>query len=215
MSTSNQSGPVTQAIAHLRAGESDTQRDDAKNAIANHFFEQLVGRLRTQFPNRSEDVVVHAAQSAFRLGLQHIENGRYERVGSRGELFNLLLKIAIRKAYNKVRDEKRQTKRLGELTDRLDETASHSPKVDGLEHLLLLYEKTNDDHSSPEWHAVLEAAAEYLGNWDAELRLAEILIWTIAKKSQEWIGKQIRRSPTTVGKRLDIIRSLMQREDQQ
>ncbi len=213
-------GSVSRLIPQIKQGTPEERRA-AVEEIAARFFQQLVNRLRRKYPGCSEDMATDGAASALcRIG-SLVSDSQYGWVTCRGELWALLLTIAGRRALNKLRSERRQKKYdtaadlsgpSDETVFRLDNLPSGGAPVGWEGHVFALLEAARDQPEGPEWSAVVEAAGELLQQHDAKLRLPEILLWKAEGRSNNWIAQQIKRSETTVEKRIGLIRRQLEGE---
>jgi DNA-directed RNA polymerase specialized sigma24 family protein len=209
---SNTPGSVTRFISQLRQGTPQEQHE-AYDQLAERFFARLVTHLRPRLSCCSEEMVTDGAASA----VVRIDKlvARYAWIVHRGQLWALLLTVAGRRALLKLRTERRQKKyqTASELpgsakdgTLWLDDLPADSDPVTWEAHVLTLLEKARDEPEGPEWAAVVEAAAEIVGRCDAGLRLPEILLWKAEGRPNAWIAQRIKRSETTVEKRVELVR---------
>src|SRR5438067_10802620 len=98
-------GSVSQWLSRLRAGD-----PSAAQHLWELYFHRLVGLARVKLQGRprraadEEDV----ALSAFASFCRNAEAGRFPQLADRDDLWRLLVTVTERKAFNLVRDERRQ-----------------------------------------------------------------------------------------------------------
>src|SRR5689334_463529 len=93
---------VTHWLTLLKAGDRD-----AASPLWERYFRRMVGLARVKLralPRGSADEE-DVALSAFDSFCRGAEHGRFPRLGSRDDLWRLLLVITARKAYHLIRDE--------------------------------------------------------------------------------------------------------------
>ena len=110
-------GSVTVWIDALKVGD-----DEAAGALWRRYFGELVrlarGRLRST-PRAAADEE-DVALSAFNSLCEGFTAGRFEQVGGRDDLWRLLTKITLRKAYDQLRHQRRQKRGGGQVRTEVD-----------------------------------------------------------------------------------------------
>jgi DNA-directed RNA polymerase specialized sigma24 family protein len=105
-------GSVTVWIDALKQGDRD-----AAQALWDRYFRRLVGLARTKLQGLArrgadeEDVALSAFDSFYRAA----ERGRFPRLSDRDDLWQLMVVITVRKAYDLVRYERRPSRGSGHV----------------------------------------------------------------------------------------------------
>lgn len=189
-------------IEGLKAGQST-----AATKLWDHFYSRLAAlacRQLRDLPRRAqdeEDVVVSAFESFFRRA----QKGQFPQLQDRQDLWHLLVKITECKAFNLLRDQKRQ-KRGGGLVRGDSAFLSFPSSTDGNG-----IDQIAGPEPTPEFAAmVTEELNCLLGLLDQDLR--QIALSKLEGYSNEDIAVQIGRSVPTVERRLKLIRNLWERQ---
>jgi DNA-directed RNA polymerase specialized sigma24 family protein len=193
-------GSVTQWLHQLQAGDSA-----AAQQLWERYFQRLVGLARKKLqdaPRRAADEE-DVALSAFDSFCRAAEGGRFPRLSDRDSLWRLLFAITARKAFDLVRDERRQKRGGGAV---LGESALRGPgdlteAEAGLEAVLAR-------EPTPAFAAqVAEECTRLLDRLqDDELR--DVALWKMEGDTTEQIAAKLKRSPRSVERKLQLIRSL-------
>ncbi len=103
---------VTQWVAALKDGDAD-----AADKLWPHFFRRMTGLARQQLRASLRKVADEedVALSAFRTLCRGAEEGRFEKLTTREDLWQLLAKITVRKALNQNRWQAAQKRGGGEV----------------------------------------------------------------------------------------------------
>jgi DNA-directed RNA polymerase specialized sigma24 family protein len=189
-------GSVTHWLDQLKGGD-----DEAAQKLWERFFQRLVGLARKKLqgtPRRvadEEDV----ALSAFDSFCRNAEMGRFPLLLDRDSLWRLLVVLTSRKAAHLVRDAGRQ-KRDG----------WEKPNASREENLTL--EQVLSREPTPEFAA--QAAEEYerllhaLGDRELEL----IALWKMEGFTTEEIAAKLGYAPRSIKRKVQLIRSLWEKE---
>ncbi len=183
-------GSVTHWIGELKAGHRD-----AAQQLWQSYFHRLVGLARAKLrgaPRRvadEEDVALSAFDSFFR----GVERGRFPQLEDRDNLWKLLVTITARKAVRLVRDQQRQ-KRGG--------PGQHepSPEEPGVEEVL-------GHEPSPAFAAQVAEECRRLLDGLGEPELGQIALLKMEGYTTDEIAALLERAPSTIERKLRIIRS--------
>lgn len=189
-------GSVTQWIGQLKAGD-----HAAAQPLWERYFQRLVGLARKKLqgtPRRMADEE-DVALSAFDSFCRAAERGNFPRLADRDDFWQLLVLVTARKAYHLMRDEGRQ-KRGGGAAVGLPTTESGMLQVG------------SSPEPTPEFAAQVAEEYQRLLNLlgDAELRLIAVL--KMEGHTEDEIAAQVGCAPRTVRRRLQLIRSLWEKE---
>jgi DNA-directed RNA polymerase specialized sigma24 family protein len=199
-------GSVTHWLAQLRAGD---------HAAAQHlwerYFHRLVGLARKKLrdaPRRvadEEDV----ALSAFDSFCRGAEQGRFPQLRDRHDFWRLLFALTARKAFDLVRDEHRQKRGGGAVRG---ESAllgpAGSPEGEaGLEQVL-------GREPTPEFAAQVAEECQRLLDLLGDAELRAVALAKMEGDTTEQIASRLGRSPRSVERKLQLIRSLWSKEGQ-
>lgn len=197
-------GSVSHWISQLKAGD-----HAAAQRLWERYYRRLVGLARQKLqaaPRRAADEE-DVALSAFASFCRSVKQGRFPRLHDRDNLWRLLFALTARKAFDQVRDERRQKRGSGAVCDEsallgLDSSADEEA---GLAQVL-------GREPSPELAAQVAEECrrllEVLG--DAELRA--IALWKMEGDTIAQIAAKLKRTPRTVERKLLVIRALWEKE---
>jgi DNA-directed RNA polymerase specialized sigma24 family protein len=193
----NQEGSVTQWLSLLQGGD-----NAAAQPLWERYFRRLVALARAKLHGAprcaadEEDVALSAFDSFCRAA----GAGRFPRLGDRDNLWHLLVLITSRKAAHLVRDETRQ-KRGGAGAEQ-NRAGAGEP---GLEEVL-------GREPDPQFAAeVAEQCRRLLGRLgDPQLRA--VALARMEGYSNEEVASQLGCTPRTVERKLQLIRSLWEKE---
>jgi RNA polymerase sigma factor (sigma-70 family) len=196
--------PITKYIGRLR---SDSEKSAAQKIISDHFFTPLVEILRKRFLFRGKLDAEDAVNSAMRITFQEIEGGKYADLPSRENLFAVLFRISVRKAWKQVRDEKRQKRGAGKVL-RMADLADAGGGAEPDDFLQIAARGLPPD-------LALQTAEEFgrrLARLDDEQR--QIFQWKCEDGlTNKAIAARLGCVETTVERKLQIIRSLIKEDD--
>ena len=194
---------VTRWIERLKAGS-----ETATAQVWNHFYARLVALARRKLgtaPRRvanEEDVVL----SAFNTFFRRTRDGRFPRLRDGDDLWQLLVKITERKAFNEVRRQLRMKRGGGKVRGEsvfLDTRASISKggidQVPGAE-------------PTAEFAAVVAEGLRHLLDRLADEELRQIAVLKLEGCTNQEISDRINRSLPTVERRLRLIRDTWREE---
>ncbi len=193
----NSGNSVTQWVNDLKAGD----RGEATRLLWQRYFERLArlaqGRLHSaaRGPADGEDVALSVLDSFF----QGVASGRFPDLGSRDELWRLLVTITARKALNQRRDVGRLKRGGGRIVSE-GALAGANPMGDDFMAQIVGNETT------PEFAAMMTDEYQRLfGNLsDESLRVVALL--KLEGHSNEEIARSLDCGLRTVERKLDVIR---------
>ena len=188
---------VSRWIGQLKAGDTT-----AATRVWNHFYARLVGLVHRKLrgmPRRAldeEDVVVSAFATFFRRAKQ----GQFPRLSDRDDLWQLLVKIAERKALNQVQAHCRQKRGGGKVRGESVFLAKDSASRN------LGIEQAPGAEPTPEFAAIVAESCRRLLDLLADNELREIALLKLEGYTNEEIAAKTGRSPPTIERRLRMIR---------
>jgi DNA-directed RNA polymerase specialized sigma24 family protein len=197
-------GSVTHWLGQLKAGD-----PAAAQQLWERYFQRMIGLARKKLqdtPRRAADEE-DVALSAFASFCRGAMRGKFPQLNDRDNLWRLLFALTARKAFDVVRDEHRQKRGGGAV---LGESAVSGPEEASGEEAGL--EQILGREPTPELAA--QVADEFqrllalLG--DAELR--SIALLKMEGDTTEEIAAKLQRAPRTVERRLQVIRTLWEKE---
>lgn len=186
-------GSVTIWLDRLKEGE----RDEAVTELWNRYFAMLVTRARDHLRCRrlavdGEDI----ALVAFDRFVRALGAGRFPKLNNRDDLWQVLLVLTSRVSTNAIRDEKRK-KRGGDVI-----VQSINPPDDSSGCGLPV---TSNESDPAESIALAEGVEKMLRSLKDPV-LIKVAILALEGYSNVEIGKKIKRSVSTVEKKLNTIR---------
>jgi DNA-directed RNA polymerase specialized sigma24 family protein len=197
-------GSVTVWIGQLQAGD-----PGATQPLWERYFRRLVGlaRLKLQGTPRAAADEEDVALSAFHSFCRGADEGRFPQLQDRDGLWQLLVAITAHKALDLVRRQGRQKRGGGAV---LDEAALANHVRGGREETG--FEQILGREPSPEF--ALQVAEEYQRLLD---RLGDDTLRAVALRKMEGhkldaIAAQLGCSPSTVTRKLRLIRTLWSQE---
>jgi DNA-directed RNA polymerase specialized sigma24 family protein len=197
-------GSITQWLHRLQAGD-----PEGAQQLWDRYFHRLVGLARKKLndlPRRAADEE-DVALSAFHSFCRGAERGRFPQLSDRDNLWRLLFAITARKAFDLVRDEHRQKRGGGAV---LGESALLRPgdtpeEQAGLEAIL-------DREPTPAFAAQMAEEYEQLLDRLGDPELRAVAVWKMEGDTTEEIAVKLKRSPRSVERKLQLIRSLWEDE---
>jgi DNA-directed RNA polymerase specialized sigma24 family protein len=195
---------VTQWIDRLKAGD-----PDAAQKLWERYFRRLVGLARKKLraaPRRAADEE-DVALSAFDSFCRGAEQDRFPQLNDRLDLWQLLVLLTARKAFDLAQHERRQKRGGGAV---LDEAALLRPADSSAREAPL--ERIEDLEPTPAFAAqVAEECGRLLERLDSpELRSVALL--KVEGHGNEEIAAQLGCGLRTVERRLRLIRSIWEQE---
>ena len=195
-------GSVSHWIGKLKAGDAE-----AAQKLWECYFQRLVGMARSKLqgsPRRAADEE-DVALSAFDSFCRGAEQGRFPQLSDRDNLWQLLVKITVRKAIDLARHESRRKRRGGiQEEGRLAGPEDSAAADNGLEQIA-------GREPTPEFAAqVAEQCQRLLGSLNDELR--SIAVWKMEGYTNAEIAAQLGCVTSTVERRLKLIRAVWLKE---
>jgi DNA-directed RNA polymerase specialized sigma24 family protein len=197
VSNSSENGSVTEWIGDLNTAD----RDEASRRLWERYFQRLAqfaqGRLRACACGAAdgEDIALNVLDSFFR----GIASGRFRQLGSRDELWRLLVTIAARKAQNQRREQFRKKRGGGRVVGEAALAGVHSSGRDALDEI-------PGNEPTPEFAAMVtdEYRRLFGGLTNESLRVVAIL--KLEGHSNDEIAKSLDCSLRSVERKLEMIR---------
>jgi DNA-directed RNA polymerase specialized sigma24 family protein len=188
---------VTRWVSDLKAGD----RSEAARLLWQRYFERLArlaqGRLQraARGPADGEDVALSAFDSFF----QGVAAGRFPDLGSRDELWRLLVTITARKAHNQRRNEGRQKRGSGRVVGE-GAMAGADPLGDDF------MARVVGNEPSPEFAAMVTDEYRRLFGRLADESLRVVALLKLEGHSNEEIARSLDCGLRTVERKLEVIR---------
>lgn len=198
------SDSVTQWIGQLKAGE---QAAAAK--LWHRYFERLVRmaaqKLRTSRRRISDEE--DAALSAFDAFCRGAAHDRFPRLEDRDDLWQVLMVLTERKSIDQIRRNDLRQKRgggkvRGESGFHSIDPGERSPGLDGIA----------GPEPTPDFAAQLAEEQHLLLDRLGDEQLRAIALWKLAGYSNEEIAEKIGKTPRTVTRKLELIRTIWEHE---
>jgi DNA-directed RNA polymerase specialized sigma24 family protein len=197
---------VTHWLGQLQAGD-----HAAAQRLWERYFHRLVGLARTKLrdaPRRvadEEDV----ALSAFDSFCRGAESGHFPQLRDRDDLWRLLFTLTARKAFDLVRDQRRHKRGGGGVRG---ESALLGPEASPGEEAGL--EQVLGREPTPEFAAQVADECQRLLDLLGDVELRAVALAKMEGDTTEQIAAKLRRSPRSVERKLQLIRSLWEKERQ-
>tara|TARA_R110002095_G_scaffold116835_1_gene101910 strand:- start:4795 stop:5400 length:606 start_codon:yes stop_codon:yes gene_type:complete len=190
---------VTTWVKALKEGEAE-----AAQKLWNRYFEKLVAQAEMRIRNcpqgtlEAEDIAVSVFESLWRGA----NEGRFQKLQNRDELWWLLLALTKRKVASHIRKET-ALKRGGNSTQK----SLNNDKDSGY-----TFEQLVSQEPSPEYLAMLQEEYENLLSILRDDRLREIAVLRLEGYTSQEISKQLDISIPTVTRKLRLIRATWAKE---
>ncbi|QDV51742.1 ECF-type sigma factor [Gimesia fumaroli] len=190
---------VTAWVKALQEGEADAAQN-----LWKRYFEKLVTQAEARIRNcpqgtiEAEDIAVSVFESLWRGA----NEGRFQNLNNRDELWWLLLALTKRKAASHIRKET-ALKRGGNKTQKSlnnDENSGYT------------FQELVSDEPTPEYLAMLQEEYENLLSNLRDDRLREIAVLRLEGYTSQEISKQLEISIPTVTRKLRLIRAAWSKE---
>jgi RNA polymerase sigma factor (sigma-70 family) len=197
-----QPGSVTHWIARLKGAD-----QTAAQRLWEKYFGQLLARARHKLagaPRRAADEA-DVVQTAFASFFQAAQHGRFPRLHDRHDLWQLLVCITDRKAYDLLRYEGRARRGGGNV---LNEAAPGEGRDSGRDPLTGLLSQ----EPSPEFAAMLAEEYRRLLDLLGDPDLQHLAVLKMEGYTVEEIAARLGRVPRTVKRRLQMIRQIWDQE---
>jgi DNA-directed RNA polymerase specialized sigma24 family protein len=195
-------GSITLWLDQLKAGARE-----AAQPLWERYFNQLVERTRrklAQAPRRSadeEDVALSAFKSFYRAA----ELGRFPQLNDRDDLWQLLIVLTDRKAYDLLQFERRQRRGGGHVLDEAALGASDKSQA-------LLLAGVAGPEPTPEFTAQVAEECRRLLGLLVDPDLQRVALRKMEGCTVEEIALELGCVPRTVKRRLQLIRRIWQEE---
>ena len=197
-------GSVTCWISLLKGGDQAVAQQ-----LWERYFRRLVGLARQKLHGRPRAAADEedAALSAFDSFCRGAGAGRFPQLRDRDDLWHLLVVLTARKALRQARDEGRQKRGGGRV---LAETDLAGPADPGEEPALA---RVVGPEPTPDFAAQVAEECRRLPDRLGDAELRAIAPWKMEGYGNEEIAARRGCVPRTVGRRLEVIRTLWGRED--
>jgi DNA-directed RNA polymerase specialized sigma24 family protein len=197
-----------QSVSHWLSLLQSDGDEAAAQQLWERYFHRLVGLARAKLqgqPRRvadEEDVAI----SAFASFCSAAEEGRFPRLADRHDLWRLLVTLTERKAYNMVRDERRQKRGGGVVLGEAGLFRPDDSSPQGLEQFA-------GREPTPDFAAeVAEECRVLLGRLD-NAELQAIAVWKMEGDTAPEIADRLGCALSTVERRLRLIRQIWESEE--
>lgn len=196
-------GSVSQWIDKLKAGD-----PHAAQKLWECYFHRLVAMARSKLrgsPRRAADEE-DVALSAFDSFCRAAERGRFPNLADRDNLWQILVKITVRKAIDLVHHERRQKRGGGAVLGEHDLAGPGDSATDeqGLDQIM-------GQEPTPAFAAqVAEQCQRLLAQLSEELQ--SIALWKMEGYTNAEIAAKLGYVPTTVERKLRLIRATWAKE---
>lgn len=180
----------------------------AAQRLWERYFHRLVVLARVKLqgqPRRAADEE-DVALSAFASFCRNAEQGRFPRLADRDDLWRLLVTLTERKAYNQLRGERRQKRGGGAVVDEASLLGPDDSAPGGLDQFA-------GREPTPAFAAeVAEECRLLLGRLD-DAELQAIAVWKMEGETVPEIAARLGCAPSTVERRLRLIRQIWEEEE--
>lgn len=191
-------GSISYWLHQLKAGN-----PEAAQPLWERYYQQLIALARKKLLGAQlraadeEDVALSAFDSFCRGAAQ----GRFPRLNDRNDLWQMLVLITARKAYDLLNHEKRQ-KRSGDSFGTLSPREEENATVENALNQIVGPEPTPEFSAqvAEEYHRLLDLLD------DAELR--NVAVWKMEGYTTEEIAQKLDCVSRTVERKLRVIRSI-------
>lgn len=193
---------VTHWIEALRVGD-----EEAARRLWHRYFEQLVQLARRKLGSAPRRVVDEedVALSVFRRLCDGAEQGRFEQLSDRNDLWRLMVAITINRAIDQRRHAIQQKRGGGKVRGESHfrgQTDSLQPQ--GFDELM-------DTEPSPEvLHQIAEEHERLMSKLDDTLK--QIAVWRLESRNNEEIAKLMGITSRSVRRKLERIREIWEEE---
>jgi DNA-directed RNA polymerase specialized sigma24 family protein len=199
--TPSASGSVTNLICRVKKGDAAAALE-----LFARYSRRLLGLARARLQGKDlrvadEEDVVNSALAGFFLGA---ERGQYTQLHDRDDLWHLLVKITIRKAQKFVKEQQRQ-KRCPRGVGR--GSLAGTLLVD------VPVEQVADRKPPPDLEVLANETIEHLLSRLGNARLRSIAVWKWEGYFNEEIASLLGCSTRTIARKLELIRTIWNKED--
>jgi DNA-directed RNA polymerase specialized sigma24 family protein len=183
---------VSQWLVQLKDGDGE-----AAQKLWERYFRRLVGLARLKLqgsPRRAADEE-DVALSAFASFCQGAEEGRFPQLADRDDLWRLLVVMTVRKAGQQLRDEGRKKRGGGAAPEEV------------------ILEEVVDREPTPEFAAQVADECRRLLVLLNDDDLEKVAVAKMEGYSNAEIAQRLGCAPRSVGRKLQVIRTLWEEED--
>jgi DNA-directed RNA polymerase specialized sigma24 family protein len=193
-------GSITRWFDSLRAGNAE-----AAGALWARFASRLIGLARARLraaPRRAADEE-DAVLSAFDSFCRGAEQGRFPRVQDRGDLWNLLVAITVRKVSDQVQHERRQKRGGGAVLGEADLVRGRDDRA---------FEDIIGSEPTPQLAAEMAEQCHRLLGLLQDEDLRSIALLKMEGYTNDEIATRLDCVRSTVQRKLNLIRSRWEQE---
>jgi len=191
---------VTDWLHQLREGDSS-----AASRLWGHYFQRMQLLARKAVPSEvargvyDEEDVALSAFAHFCLAMQ---DGRYDELRDRNELWNLLATFTLNKARVRTRHARTQKRGGGVIVATLDNSDSGAHGLDDL---------PGSDRAA-DWLALMGEQCQYLMSLLDDSELESVALWRLEGYTNDEIASKLGCTQRTVKRMLALIRSRWEQE---
>jgi len=180
----------------------------AAQQLWERYFHRLVGLARAKLQGQPRRVADEedVALSAFASFCRAAEGGRFPRLTDRHDLWRLLVTLTERKAYNLVRDERRQKRGGGDV---VGEAGLHRPDSSSPAGL----DQFAGREPTPEFATSVAEECRLLLGRLGNAELQAIAVWKMEGETAPEIATRLGCALSTVERRLRLIRQIWESEE--
>jgi DNA-directed RNA polymerase specialized sigma24 family protein len=195
-------GSVTHWIAQLKAGN-----HEAAQQLWERYFQRLVGLVRVNLrdaPRRAADAE-DVALSAFESFCRGAEQGRFPQLRDRHDLWRLLVTLAARKAFARLRPEGQQ-ERGGAGPDAPAERRGSPEEEVGIDPVI-------GSEPSPLFAAQVAEEYQHLLDSLQDKELCAVAVWKMEGHTNAEIAARLGCVRRSVERKLSVIRKIWEEGD--
>jgi DNA-directed RNA polymerase specialized sigma24 family protein len=189
-------GSITRWFGPLQAGDRE-----AAQRLWQHFASRLIALARVRLraaPRRAADEE-DAVLSAFDSFCRGAEQGRYPRLHDRGDLWNLLVAITVRKASDQVNRERRQKRGGGAVLSEAD-LAQRSDDNQAFDEII-------GTEPTPQMAAEMAEQCHKLLETLPDVELRSIALWRMEGYTNAEIAGKLDCARSTIQRKLQLIQA--------
>jgi DNA-directed RNA polymerase specialized sigma24 family protein len=196
---------VSEWIADLKTGD-----QVAAQKLWESYFQRLVGLARAKLqgtPRRAADEE-DVALSAFKSFCRGAAGGKFPQLDDRDDLWRLLVTLTERKAIGLMRQEHRQKRGGGKV---LGESGFAAPTDSGSAEPGI--DQIAGREPTPEFAAQVAEECQRLLERLGDPELRSIAVWKMEGDTTQEIATRLRRAPSTIERKLRLIRKRWSQEN--
>jgi DNA-directed RNA polymerase specialized sigma24 family protein len=193
-------GSVTRWVDLLQAGD-----NEAVQPLWERYFHRLVGLARKKLqdsPRRAADAE-DVALSAFDSFCRHAQEGHFPQLADRDSLWRILVVMTARKAAHLLRDEARQKRGGAAVVHGEADTSAGESSI---------FEQVFSREPTPELAACMAEEYRRLLDALADKELEAVVIGRMEGYTIEEIATKLGYAPRSIKRKLQMVRSLWEKE---